>query len=142
TLVTLQRAGKDFQAVAASLMRMRDIAANPEDRSRIQVEIAQVYEKDLTDDEGAIEGYRQALEFDPANSAALDALELLYTKLDRPAELLAVYERQLELTQDYRERVKVLFKSASIWEDRYQNLANSDQCIAAVLDIDPQNLQA
>lgn len=142
TLVQLQRGQKDFAAVASSLLRMRDLAATPEDRSRIQVEVAQVYERDLQDDEAAIEGYRQALEFDPANTIALDALEQLYTKLDRPAELLAVYERQLELTQDYRERVKVLFKSASIWEDRYQNLANADQCIEGVLSIDPQNVQA
>ena len=104
--------------------------------------MAQVYERDLGDDEAAIEGYRQALEFDPANAAALDALERLYTKLDRPAELLAVYERQLELTQDYRERVKMLFRSAAIWEERYQNLANADACIDAALQVDPQNLQA
>ncbi len=142
TLVTLQRSQNDFQAVAASLLRMRDIAESPEERSAIQVQVAQVYEREIQDDEAAIEGYRQALEFDPGNVGALDALEQQYTKLDRPAELLQVYERQLELTQDYRERVKVLFKSASIGEDRYQNLANADQCIEGVLQIDGQNLQA
>ncbi len=141
TLVELQRAQGDHAGMASTLLRMRDIAATPEDRSRIQVEVAQVYERDLTDDEAAIEGFRQALEFDPANVVALDALERLYTKLDRPAELLAVYERQLELSQDYRERVKILFKSASIWEDRYQNLANADACVDAVLQVDPQNMQ-
>ncbi len=40
--------------------------------------------------------YRQALEFDPGCREALESLERLYTKLDRPAELLEVYERQLE----------------------------------------------
>ncbi|MBS1151710.1 MAG: agmK, partial [Myxococcaceae bacterium] len=141
-LVDLQRKQGDHAAVASTLLRMRDIAPTPEERSRIQVEVAQLYERELQDDEAAIEGYRQALEFDPANVTALDALEQLYTKLDRPAELLQVYERQLELTQDYRERVKTLFKSANIWEDRYQNLANADACVDAVLSIDPQNLQA
>ena len=38
--------------------------------------------------------------------------------------------------------MKVLFQSAAIWEDRYQNLANADACIEGVLAIDPQNLQA
>lgn len=141
TLVELQRSQGDHASVASTLLRMRDIAPTPEDRSRIQVEVAQVYERDLSDDEAAIEGFRQALEFDPANTIALDALERLYTKLDRPAELLAVYERQLELSNDYRERVKILFKSAAIWEDRYQNLANADACVDAVLQVDPQNLQ-
>jgi tetratricopeptide (TPR) repeat protein len=72
------------------------------------VEVAGIYERELKDDEAAINGYRQALEFDPANREALDALEQLYTKLDRPAELLSVYERQLEVSEDYRERVRVL----------------------------------
>ena len=108
----------------------------------MQVEVAQVYERELQDDEAAVEGYRQALEFDPANPQALASLEQLYSKLDRPAELLAVYERQIELTTDYRERVKILFRSAAIWEERYQNLANADACIEAALQVDPQNIQA
>ncbi|HEY0880727.1 MAG TPA: tetratricopeptide repeat protein, partial [Archangium sp.] len=141
-LMQLQRRQNNFAAVASTLMRMRDISPTPEDRARIQVEVAQVYERDLQDDEAAIEGYRQALEFDPANSIALSALEQLYSKLDRPAELLAVYERQIELTSDYRERVKILFRSAGIWEERYQNLAHADACIEAALQVDPQNLQA
>jgi tetratricopeptide (TPR) repeat protein len=141
-LVNLQRRQNNHAAVASTLMRMRDIAPTPEDRARFQVEVAQVYERDLQDDEAAVEGYRQALEFDPANAQALASLEQLYSKLDRPAELLAVYERQIELTSDYRERVKILFRSAAIWEERYQNLANADACIEAALQVDPQNLQA
>lgn len=141
-LVALQKRRKNYPAVASTLMRMRDIAPTPEDRSRIQVEIAQIYERELGDEEAAVEGYRQALEFDPGNTTALDSLERLYSKLDRPAELLAVYERQLELTSDYRERVKILFRSASIWEERYQNLGNADACIEAALQVDPQNVQA
>jgi tetratricopeptide (TPR) repeat protein len=141
-LVALQRRQQHHADVASTLMRMRDISAEPEARSRLQVEVAQVYERDLGDDEAAVEGYRQALEFDPANVAALDALERLYTKLDRPGELLAVYERQLELAGDYRHRLKILFASAAIWEDRYQNLANADACIEAALQVDPQSLQA
>jgi tetratricopeptide (TPR) repeat protein len=141
-LIALQRRQGNQSAVVSTLLRQRDIASTPEDRSRIQVEVAQVYERDLKDDEAAVEAFRQALEFDPANLMALEALEKLYTRLDRPAELLAVYERELELSNDYRDRVKLLFKSASIWEERYRNLANADACIDAALQMDPQNLQA
>ena len=141
-LVALQKRQNNHPAVASTLMRMRDIAPTPEDRARLQVEVAQVYERDLGDDEAAVEGYRQALEFDPANAQALGSLEQLYSKLDRPAELLAVYERQIELSSDYRERVKILFRSATIWEERYQNLQHADACIEAALQVDPQNIQA
>ncbi len=128
--------------VAHTLARSRDLAATPEERARVQVEIAQVYERELEQDDPAAAAYQEALELDPSNADALEALERLYTKLDRPAELLSIYDRQLDLSSDYRERVSVLFKSASIWEDKFQNLANADACIEGVLAIDPQNLQA
>ncbi|MBX5481947.1 MAG: tetratricopeptide repeat protein [Myxococcaceae bacterium] len=142
TLVALYRRQKQWPEVAQTLIRWRDLAPDPVERARLQTEVAQVYEREIADDEAAIEGYRQALEFDPTNREALTSLERLYTRLDRPAELLSVYERQLEVTQDYRERVKILFKSAQIWEDKYQNLQNADACIEGVLSMDPQNLQA
>ncbi|MGA9522845.1 MAG: tetratricopeptide repeat protein [Myxococcaceae bacterium] len=141
-LAQLFRRQKAWNQVAETLLRWRDLAPTPEERARLQTEVAQVYERELNDDEAAIAGYRQALEFDPGNREALGSLERLYTKLDRPSDLLSVYERQMEVTQDYRERTKILFKSAAIWEDRYHNLANADACIEGVLSMDPQNLLA
>jgi len=141
-LVKLYRAQRAWVDVAHTLLRARDLAAAPEDRARVQVEVAEVYERELGDEARAASSYRDALDFDPANRQALEALEHLYTKLDQPAELLDIYERQLELATDYRERVRILFRSAAIWEDKFQNLANADTCIEAVLQIDPQNLQA
>ncbi len=141
-LVDLHREQRQFPDVVEGLLRLRDLAASNEERAVHQVDIAHVYERDIGDDEAAIEAYRHAFDFDAANLGALEALERLYTKLDRPGDLLAVYERQLELTQDAKDRVKLLFKCASIWEDRYQNLGNADTCMEHVLAVDPQNLQA
>jgi tetratricopeptide (TPR) repeat protein len=141
-LISFFKRQKAWVDVAHTLLRSRDLAATAEERARIQLEVAQVYERELEEDEQAAAAYREALELDPNGRDALEALERLYIKLDRPAELLAIYDRQLELSSDYRERVKVLFKSAAIWEDKFQNLANADACIEGVLAIDSQNLQA
>jgi tetratricopeptide (TPR) repeat protein len=141
-LTALYRRQNAHTDVAATLLRTRDLAATAEERARIQVEVGGVYERDIGDEEAAVVAYRQALEFDPMNREALESLERLHTKLDQPAELLAVYERMLELSTDYRERVRVLFRSAGIWEDKYQNPANADACVEAVLSIDQTNLQA
>ena len=46
----------------------------------------------------------------------------------------------LELSTDYRERVRVLFRSAGIWEDKYQNPANADAFIEGVLAMTGQRL--
>lgn len=141
-LAALYRRQNAHSDVASTLQRKRDLMGTAEDRARIQVEVAGVYERDIGDDEAAVVAYRQALEFNPENREALESLERLHTKMDQPAELLAVYERMLELSTDYRERVRVLFRSAGIWEDKYQNLANADACVEAILAIDQTNMQA
>ncbi len=142
TLADLYRREKKPQEAAETLIRARDFESEPQLRSRLQGEVAEIYERELSDDEAAVAGYRLALEFDPENRDGLAALERLYTKLDRPAELLGVYDAQLRVADDTRERVKILFKTAGIWEDKYQNLENADACLEAVLAVDPDNLQA
>jgi len=141
-LIALYRRQNAWTQVASALQRARDLAGTVEERARIQVEVAGVYERDIGDDEAAVAAYRQALEFEPYNLQALESLERLHTRLDQPAELLATYERMLEVISDYRERVRVLFRCASIWEDKYQNPANADSFIEGVLAIDQYNLQA
>jgi tetratricopeptide (TPR) repeat protein len=141
-LIALYRRQNSHAEVASTLLRKRDLLGTAEEQARIQVEVAGVYERDIGDEEAAVVAYRQALEFDPNNRESLESLERLHTRLDQPAELLAVYERMLELSDDYRERVRVLFRSANIWEDKYQNPANADQCIEAILAIDATNLNA
>ena len=128
--------------LAATLARTRDLLPTGEERAHLQNQVAAVQEKEIGDEEAAVDAYREALSLDPRNGEAVSALERLYTRLDRPADLLAIYERQLELTDDYREKVKILFHSAAIWEDRYQNAANADACIEGVLALDPTSLQA
>lgn len=141
TLIDLYRAEKRWIPVTDVLIRARDFESDPAVRAQLQVEVSDVYEREIQDDEAAVSGYTQALEFDPANREALNALERLYTKLDRAAELLGVYDAQLRAA-DTRERVKILFKTSGIWEDKYQNLENADACLEAVLAVDPDNLQA
>jgi golgin subfamily B member 1 len=141
-LANLYRRERKFTELADLLLRARDLKEDPADRGALQVQVAEVYEKELNDDEAAVEGYRQALEFDPTNRVALASLERLYTKLDRPGELLQVYDAQITVATDVKERTKILFKSAQIWEEKYQNLQNADACFESVLSFDPQNLQA
>src|SRR4029079_3525420 len=127
---------------AATLARTRDLLPTGEERAHLQNQVAAVQEKEIGDEEAAVDAYRESLSLDPRHGEAVAALERLSPRLDRPADLLAIYERQLELTDDYREKVKILFHSAAIWEDRYQNAANADACIEGVLALDPTSLQA
>ncbi|MGZ6098084.1 MAG: tetratricopeptide repeat protein, partial [Myxococcaceae bacterium] len=141
-LSTLYRREQRWEDLAGVLARARDLA--PDDASRVawQLQVAALFENEIGDDEAAIEGYRAVLGLDGANPDALAGLERLYTKLDRFAELNRVYEKQAELAADPREKVRILGKSAGIWEEKLGNPQKAIEKSEQVLQLDGGNLPA
>ncbi len=140
-LATLYRREKAFPDLVALLQRAREIVTEPAERSRIQLQIADITELELHDDEAALSAYHLSLELDPRSLPTLQALERLYSRLDRAAELLRIYDRQLELLP-VGERSKVLFKAAQVWEEKLQNSEKAIASLEGVLAIDSRNVRA
>ncbi len=142
SLAALYRREGRFADLAGILARARDLA--PDDASRIdcQIQIAGLMENELSDEEAAVEAYRAVLGLDDGKREALAGLERLYSKLDRFAELNRVYEKQAEIATDPREQVRILGKSASIWEEKLGNPEKAIERNEAVLRLDPGNLAA
>ncbi|HUB09934.1 MAG TPA: tetratricopeptide repeat protein, partial [Myxococcales bacterium] len=136
-LASLFRREKAWPDLVALLQRARDQVADGPERAALQLQIAEITEQGLGDDEAAISAYRMALELDPSALPALGALERLYSKLDRAAELLRVYDRLAELSEP-RERVKVLLKAALVWEEKLANPVNAIACLEGVVALDPK----
>ncbi len=128
--------------LAAVLSRARDLAATDEARVDYQLQIAGLYEAEIEDDEAAVEGYRTALGLDDGNREALAGLERLYTKLDRFAELNRVYERQIALAEDPREKVRILAKSAGIHDEKLRDPRAAIEKNEAILKLDGGSLPA
>ncbi|WP_176062964.1 tetratricopeptide repeat protein [Anaeromyxobacter diazotrophicus] len=141
-LATLYRREARWGDLAGILARARDLAPDEETRVAYQLQIAGLHENEIADDEAAVEAYRAVLGQDDRNRAALDGLERLYTKLDRYAELNRVYERQAALTGDAREKVRILAKSAAIWQEKLSDPRKAIEQNEAVLALDGQNLAA
>src|SRR5581483_1164879 len=140
-LAKLYRREKAFPDLVSLLQRAREIVTEPAERSRIQLQIGEIDEVELHDDEAALSAYQLALELDPKSLPTLQALERLYSRLDRSAELLRVYDRQLELVAP-AERAKVLFKAAQVWEEKLQNALNAIASLEGVLALEPRNPRA
>ncbi|MDR0967037.1 MAG: gliding motility protein [Myxococcales bacterium] len=140
-LVELYRRHKLPERCVEILERARDFETDPHERAQLQVELSEIQEREIGDSLEAITGFRLALEFEPGNRDALAALERIFTKLDRAAELLEIYRAQLAL-ESPEGAIHLHFKSAAIWEGKLQNLERADQCLLEVLELDPTNLQA
>jgi tetratricopeptide (TPR) repeat protein len=141
-LSALYRREKRWLELVSVLARARDLAASDEARVAFQVDVASVYENELDDDEAAVEAYRSVLAMDDRNGEGLAGLERLYTKLDRFAELNRIYERQASLAEDPRERIRILAKSAGIFEEKMHDPARAVERHEAILSLDGGNLPA
>jgi tetratricopeptide (TPR) repeat protein len=104
--------------------------------------IAGIYETELQDDEQAIRSYQAVLEFEPTHLESLRALERLFTRLDRFSELLPVFEQQVQLIPEPREKIKILSKMGTIYEERFGNIETASACFERILELDPANLPA
>jgi len=136
-----ERLGDSGQAVT-SLERALELSTDPRERLDIQLQIADLFERKLEDADSAASGYRHALQLDPASVEAFKALERLYTRMQRPDQVLWLYEQRLAVAQDAEERVRLLFTSADLWETRCYNRLRADACLEAVLQIRPHDLRA
>ncbi|OFX19870.1 MAG: hypothetical protein A2V77_25050 [Anaeromyxobacter sp. RBG_16_69_14] len=141
-LASLYRREARWGDLAGILARARDLAQDDATRVAYQLQISGLHENEICDEEAAVEGYRAVLGLDDRQRDALAGLERLYTKLDRFAELNRVYEKQAEIAADPRERVRILGKSASIWEEKLGDLQQAIEKNEAVLGIDGGNLPA
>lgn len=141
-LSTIYRREQRWGDLAGVLARARDLAADDATRIAYQLQIAGLYENELADDEAAIEAFRSVLGVEDRNPEALAGLERLYTKLDRFAELNRVYEKLAEIAKDPRERIRVLGKSAGIWEEKLQDPRKAVERAEQVLALDGGNLPA
>jgi len=139
-LATLYRREGRFADLAHVLARARDLAPDAPSRIAWQLQLAAVHESDLADDEAAVEAYRAVLGMDDREPQALAGLERLYTKLDRFAELNRVYEKQAENALEPAERVRILCKSAGIWEEKLGNPQKAIERYEQVLRLDGRHL--
>jgi len=140
-LCRLRREQGDFELMVANILRLRELVSHQE-ASKLQLQIAQIYEDDLHDKEAAIEAYQGVLAFEKHHLLALKSIERLLTEADRPIELLELLEKRIAASENLSERIALYFQQADIWESRLQNLEQADACIQAALGIDPSNTEA
>lgn len=108
----------------------------------LAIKVASAYQVRLDDTEKAIEYYRKALSFEPDDLSAINALEMIFTDLERHQDLLEVLRRKVEISAQPDERLRILFRIATIWEDV---LSRSEEAISVyneVLSHDGDNVPA
>ncbi|HUJ57084.1 MAG TPA: hypothetical protein VLX92_01265, partial [Kofleriaceae bacterium] len=90
---------------------------DPKLAHELATKVARSYEDRLSSSQKAIEYFKRALALEPDDLNALAALEAIFTRDERFADLLEIYRRRIDIADDPDERLEFLFRSASIHEE-------------------------
>jgi tetratricopeptide (TPR) repeat protein len=141
-LVGLELSLSLWPEAVETLRGLRDLTPGTVERARLEEELGALEETRLLDFDGAVASYRAALRLDPQSLVALSALERLYEKLQRPEDLLAVLDRQADLTLEAGERVPLLLKAAAVEETSLGRLDDAATRLERVLALNNGQVEA
>jgi len=104
--------------------------------------LAAAYEQELARPEEAIARNQQILSLSPKDERAVTALERLYIATGRFGQLLAIYDKKLELAKSKDEQLEIRFKLASLYEEEIKQLDKAVELYVSILKQDPAQLSA
>jgi tetratricopeptide (TPR) repeat protein len=81
----------------------------------------------------AVDYFREVIVMDPANSEALDNLEILHQGAEDWHGYLDILERKIELCENREERIRFLTRSALIYQDLLENVDKAIQTHRRIL---------
>lgn len=113
----------------------------PEEGLALLRVMAAVQERELADEDGAIESHRRVLTLAPMDTGSLDALERLYLKRQAYEELQALYDRRIALLANAKDRRAIQLKLARLAEER-GDVARAVAALEAVLEAAPEDRAA
>jgi tetratricopeptide (TPR) repeat protein len=140
--------------LAENLEAHLQLAESDEEQTRLMLRLGDLRETRMGQVETSIDIYREVLERDPANEAALGALERLGQSPDHELpiseileplyrqsgdwqRLIGVYEVQVRRSEDPTRRVELLHQIASLYEDSGNLADQAFQSLSRALAEDP-----
>ncbi|MCS6900497.1 MAG: tetratricopeptide repeat protein, partial [Myxococcales bacterium] len=127
----------DHQALVQLLLQKVPGLSENDQIVATRLRAAGLYENALRMPEDAARVYREVLELDAGNLQAMKGLERTYTVLQLWSELIQVLEMQLDVVPTERERIDLLFKIASVQEERFIKADLAAIRLEQLLEIDP-----
>ncbi len=128
---------EQWDDLLAVLQRKVDAATNVEESLAAQIQVGELYEFRFENPANAIRAYQSVHEREPENLRALHGLERLYTQSESWPALLEVLEKQYELVTTEKERIDVLTRLATMYEEQFRKPDKAAERLEQVLDVDP-----
>ena len=116
------------------------VTAESASKATIHYRAGDIFESRLRDPDGAITRYQQALLLSPGYLPAQQALERLFERLGRWADLAAVLEQDVLQAEGPTDAVARLGTLAALYETRMGDSERALECLHRALDLAPTHL--
>ncbi len=133
---TAGQAGQ-WESLVGVYENVLDRNLDPDTARETRLRLGRVLSKELEQLDEALAHFQQVLSEDAENQTALRATADIYERSQQWDELLAVYQRQIELTDAPEDRVKILSGMALIAENQAGDVPSAIEKHNEALEIDP-----
>lgn len=131
-----------WQALVALYTELADEPADQPTRLAIKMAVARAWQTKLHDLEQARTFYHKVLDEEPENGEAVDQLEGIYIGLDRGEDLLDIFRRKVELSNDADQKLDYLFRISDLLRDGLERYDDAVLAAREALDLVPGNVGA
>ncbi|OIP42424.1 MAG: hypothetical protein AUK47_04520, partial [Deltaproteobacteria bacterium CG2_30_63_29] len=111
-------------------------------RRELYFKMSQIFEEMLEEPGEAILLYHQALDLDPADSEALNALDRLYLQQDRHADLAEILQRKLDLVESDEERNEIEYRLGQLYQVHLLGIERAIEFYRSILEREPSHQAA
>lgn len=115
---------------------------NPDRKAQLHYELGRLFEVTFDEPAKAAEHYQGALRTRGDHAAALRGARRMLAKLDRSAALPALYDAEIAITREPKDRAHLLYVKARLMEEQLRQAGPALAVYKEALGLDPGNLVA
>ncbi|MGD8860164.1 MAG: tetratricopeptide repeat protein, partial [Myxococcales bacterium] len=139
-IADIHRNNESWEDLVDTLHRVIDVGAATLDDGAIEnvyMQLGSIYEDKMERSIDAVESYRRALEINPRNFSAMDALERIHAGGEQWEECIEIMGRRVAALEDPQDRIQILLDIAKMWEDKLEAPERGVDAFTQILEIDP-----
>lgn len=137
TLDTIYHQEQDWSGLLDLYQKLAQKTKDKATKIQRLMQCGQICEEYLQSPTQAIACYQSMLQINPEDMTALRKLETLYTTLKQWQQVVAILEKQAQLSQNPDDKVKILYQIAVVWNQKIQDLKSAATCYERILQITP-----
>jgi len=143
-LTDLYRRAEKWNALVEVMRAEIDALGDDEAERKVVLlrELVPIYRDHLALETMVVHTYNAILELAPDDLSALAVLGETYEAMGRHNDLIQVLMRRADATEDTAEKVELLERVAHIWLERFANYNQATKPLEAILEVQPDNLNA